>query len=298
MSDWRPDVLVRDSTELTACVAAERAGIPHVVFQVAAPVPWYIRAMSAPLNRLLASVGLRTALAADILYAISCSIHARSVCGIPTYPCHPRCIPFAIQVSANRAVKPSWVGRGIGRRPTVYATLGTVMNDRTDLLWAILNGLRGEPIDLILTVGRNGSPHDFGEQPPNVHIERYIPQNMLLPLCVLVVTHGGSGTMMDALSFGLPMVMIPISADQPVNAQLCSGLGVARVVTPWGAQRQSWRRTSVTPRRRSCGTRAYRESAQRLRNEMEALPGLEYPVSLLETLAAKRTPLVAHPHTN
>ena len=71
VSDWRPDVLVRDSAELTACVAAERAGIPHVVFQVGAPVPWFIRAMTDPLNCLLASVGLRTAVEpADILFAI------------------------------------------------------------------------------------------------------------------------------------------------------------------------------------------------------------------------------------
>ena len=188
--------------------------------------------------------------------------------------------------------------RRLDERPTVYATLGTVMNDRTDLLSAILDGLREEPINLILTVGRDRSPQDFGEQPPNVHIERYIPQNMLLPLCDLVVTHGGSGTMMDALSFGLPMVMIPIAADQPVNAQLCSGLGVARVVTPVGRTEAELAQDIRNATQEVLRDPAYRESAQRLRNEMEALPGLEYPVSLLETLAAKRTPLVAHPHTN
>jgi UDP:flavonoid glycosyltransferase YjiC (YdhE family) len=43
---------------------------------------------------------------------------------------------------------------------------------------------------------------------------------------------------------------------------------------------------------------AYRENAQRLQKQMEELPGLEYPVALLETLATKGIPLRAHPHTN
>jgi UDP:flavonoid glycosyltransferase YjiC (YdhE family) len=297
MSDWRPDVLVRDSAELTACVAAERAGIPHVVFQVAAPVPWYIRAMSEPLNRLLASVGLRTAVAADILYRYLMLYPRPLSLWNPEIPVPPTLHTFRYTgfSQSGSETLPEWVAT-LDERPTVYATLGTVMNDRTDLLSAILDGLRGEPINLVLTVGRNGSPQDFGPQPANVHIERYIPQNMLLPLCDLVVTHGGSGTMLDALSSGLPMVMIPISADQPVNAQICERLGVARVVTPVGRTEAELAQDIRNATQEVLRDPTYRANAQRLRKEMEDLPGLEYPVSLLKTLATKRAPLIAHPH--
>jgi UDP:flavonoid glycosyltransferase YjiC (YdhE family) len=140
---------------------------------------------------------------------------------------------------------PEWVGDlqvqpnvQAERRPALYATLGTVYNNRTDILSAILEGLREEPINLILTVGRNRDPLEFGEQPAHVHIERYISQNMLLPRCDLVITHGGSGTMLDALSLGLPMVINPIFADQPINAQLCAELGVARA-GPGDSQRHA-----------------------------------------------------------
>src|SRR5205085_12588168 len=71
---------------------------------------------------------------------------------------------------------PSWVTE-LGERPTVYATLGTFDNRMTEILTAILEGLRDEPINLILTVGRNRNPLEFGKQPANVHVERYIPQN-------------------------------------------------------------------------------------------------------------------------
>jgi MGT family glycosyltransferase len=189
---------------------------------------------------------------------------------------------------------PEWVGElqeqsnvQAERRPLVYATLGTVNNNRTDILSAILEGLREEPINLILTVGRNRDPLEFGEQPAHVHIERYIPQNMLLPLCDLVITHGGSGTMLDTLSLGLPMVIIPIFADQPINAQLCAELGVARVVTPEGRTQHELAQEIRNATQEVLRNPAYRANARRLCKELEELPGLEYPVALLETLATK-----------
>lgn len=299
ISDWHPDVLVREHTELAACVAAERVGIPHVAFQVGALVPWFMRAMSEPLNRLLASVALTTSDPADTLFRYLMFYPRPLSLWNPDLPVPSTLHTFrytGFNQSGNEAL-PGWVA-ALDERPTVYATLGTVMNERTDLLSAILDGLRQEPINLILTVGRNRDPEDFGEQQPNVHIERYIPQSMLLPLCDLVVTHGGSGTVLDALSFGLPMVMTPIAADQPVNAKICASLGVARVVAPAGRTEAELAQDIRNATQEVLRNPTYRENAQRLRKEMEELPGLDYPITLLETLAAKRAPLIAHPHTN
>ena len=75
--------------------------------------------------------------------------------------------------------------------------------------------LRDEPINLVLTIGSNADPADLGEQPAHVHIERYVSQSVLMPYCDLVVCHGGFGTVLTALDAGLPLVIIPIEADQP-----------------------------------------------------------------------------------
>ena len=99
--------------------------------------------------------------------------------------------------------------------------------------------------------------------------------------------------MLDALSLGLPMVIIPITADQPVNAQLCAELGVARVVTPEGRAEHELAQEIRNAEREVLGNPSYRENAQRVRKEMEKLPGLEYPVGLLETLARTGNPLRA-----
>jgi UDP:flavonoid glycosyltransferase YjiC (YdhE family) len=106
-----------------------------------------------------------------------------------------------------------------------------VFNSRTPGLFeAIIDALRDEPVELILTVGRDRYATEFGPQPGNVHIERYIPQSLLLPHCDLVVTHAAFSTVAAALSHGLPIVSIPIDADQLVNAGRCVALGVAETV--------------------------------------------------------------------
>lgn len=95
--------------------------------------------------------------------------------------------------------------------------------------------------------------------------------------------------MMDALSLGLPMVIIPIAADQPLNAQLCADAGAARVIEPDERTPETIREATQAVLQDP----AYRQSAQRLQKEIEELPGLEYPVALLEKLAAERSPLIS-----
>src|SRR5688500_3252452 len=185
---------------------------------------------------------------------------------------------------------PDWVA-DLPERPTVYATLGTVFNDSTAIFAAILEGLRDEPINLILTVGRNINPTTFGPQPPNVHIERYIPQTLLLPHCALVITHGGSGTVMETLSHGLPMAVIPIAADQPPNPKGRARLGTARVIEPDQRTPEAIREAALDV----LYNPSYRQNARRVKQEMDALPGWEHAVELLERLATERTPLVVSP---
>ena len=100
--------------------------------------------------------------------------------------------------------------------PTVYFTLATIFNmESGDLITRVLAGPRELSINVVVTVGRHIDPAEFGPQPANVHIERYIPQSAVLPLSTVVVSHGGSGSVIGALAHGLPMVLIPMGADQP-----------------------------------------------------------------------------------
>lgn len=279
---WRPDLYLRDSAEYGACVAAESLGLPHAsVRTTALSASWDRRhLLAAALNELRGAHGL--APDGDVLMPFR---YLQIVWGPPGFK--PPGESFAPNTELLRPALfdrtgdetlPEWVHR-LPERPTVYATLGTVFNDAS-LLRAIVAAAEGLEANVILTVGRERDPAEF-PGPPNLRVERYIPQSLLLPRCDLVVAHGGYNTVIAALDHGLPMVLTPVSADQPENAAWCSEAGLARVLPP-GEQTVRSIRAAV---RDVLANATYRARAEHVRDEMHALPGVEHAVRLLERVS-------------
>jgi MGT family glycosyltransferase len=296
---WPPDVIVRDPQEFGGCVAAECLGIPHATGRenrFLSPRQWQ-QFTEPALHDLRRAHGLPPDPEMAMLYRYLAFAWApRSfieACGSlsPDVPFGTfiapvmhflRPVPF--ESSGDEAL-PGWIEQ-FPEQPTVYATLGTVFNQHPEVFRAIIEGLRDEAINLIVTVGRDQDPAQFGPQPPHVHIERYIPQSLLSPYCDVVITAGGFGTVMACLSAALPMVVVPLGADQPLNARRCAALGVGRAIAP-DERTPAAIRDAV---REVLASDSCRREAERLRQQMQGLPGLEHGVALLERLARDRKP--------
>lgn len=288
--DWPPDLVVSDNYEFAGRVAAESWGIPHAAVQVAHVYTYSERDILVPaLDMLRASVGLPPDPEAAMLFR-----YLYLLCEAPQFRPDDEILPPTAQrlrrtlfdQSGDERL-PAWVAT-LPARPTVFTTLGTFFGRTPGVLAAILASARDEPLTLIATVGRDLDPADWGPQPENVRVERYIPQSLLLPACAAVVSHCGSGTMYAALDHGLPLVNIPIAADQPENAARCAALGVGVTVglderTP-AAIRAAVREVLANP--------TYRANAERVRDEIATQPGPEHAAVLLERLAAERRPMV------
>jgi MGT family glycosyltransferase len=294
---WSPDVIVRDPMEFAGCLAAEYLGIPHtacgplfcfwqggwhnVPGEVAKPDPAELRRVyGLPPDR---DLGM---LYRYLYLAFLPPAFLGPQLEIPSTAHFLRPISFD---QAGSEGPPAWLSQ-LPKRPTVHGSFGTIFHRTPGIFQAIIEALRGEDINLILAVGRDQDPDRFGPQLPNVSIERYIPHTLLLPSCDLVITHGGFSSVMVCLTHGLPMVLLPLAGgDQRGNAERCAALGVGRVVPP-GHRTPEVIREAVFE---VLQTPAYRQSAGRLRQEMEALPGPEYAVTLLEKLVVEKTPQLA-----
>jgi UDP:flavonoid glycosyltransferase YjiC (YdhE family) len=290
---WQPDLLVCEEVDFGAMVVAERLVLPYATVLVIA-AGGFIRPeyVAGPLNEVRADHNLPPdpELAMLDRYLVLSSFpegyrnpELRRPATLHTFrPPGPQ--------STTHTPAP-WIAHRQDR-PTVYFTLGTVFNvESGDLFQRVLAGLRDLPINLIVTVGRDIDPGELGQQPCNVHIERYIPQARLLPDCDLVISHGGSGSVIGALAYGLPMVVLPMGADQPLNAQRCVALGVGKVLDPLQATPHVVREavTSVL------ADATYQHAAERLRDEIAALPEPAHAVLLLEQLVVEQQPLYAPP---
>jgi UDP:flavonoid glycosyltransferase YjiC (YdhE family) len=287
---WRPDLLVREMTEFAGCAAAERLDIPHAAVQVGAWRPELQTTIGPALDGLRGRVSLQADLerAMPFRYLLLTPVPASFIDPAQQLPATAHAMRYVscdVGPGTEEQV-PEWIGT-LEARPTVYATLGTVNNRTPGLASAIVEALRDEPINLILTIGPNADPVEFGEQPSHVRVERYVPQSVLMPYCDLVVCHGGFGTVLTALDAGLPLVIIPVAADQPDNARRCADLGVAEVISP----EQRTPEAIQAAVRAVLGEPRYRRSAERLRAEMRAAPDLADTVRLLEQLATEKRSL-------
>ncbi len=291
-TDWRPDLLVCEEFDFGAMVIAERLGLPYATVLVSATGA-FVRPelVAGPLDEVRAEHGLPRDPSLDMLSRyLVLTPFPRSLRDpgfpLPATAHHMRLASLDV---ATSEAGPPWLTHH-GDVPTVYFSLGTVYNmESGDLFQRVLAGLRDLPIGLIVTVGRDLDPDELGRQPANVHVERFMPQAALLPHCDLVVSHAGSGSVLGALAHGLPMVLLPMGADQPLNAARCQALGVAAVLDAMSATPEMVRATVS----RVLANAGSRMAAERIRDEIAALPGPDHAVTLLERLAAERAPFHA-----
>ena len=286
---WRPDLFVREGLEYGGCLTAELLGVPYA----SAGAHWFplLAPQFVPLDAARSEFGLPPDPTGEQLYRY-----------LNLAPMPPRWIApdeeapptthFVRPPSPGVGDGPAWLADMPSGRPLVHVTLGTTEVTQTPGLYeAILTELRDEPINLVVAVGRHRDPAAFGPQPPHVRVERVVDHGALLPRCDLVVSHGGFSTIMGSLAAGVPLVVIPVQGDQPRNARRCVDLGVGRMVH--AEARESGAIRAAT--RAVLADSACRTNAQRLREEIAALPGTDRAVELLERLAVDRQPLLAAP---
>lgn len=124
------------------------------------------------------------------------------------------------------AVLPEWALRK-PERPRVAVTLGTVVPAMTGVssLKVVLDALGGMDVEVVLAAG-TADLSELGELPENVRSVGYLPLSAFLPGCSAIVHHGGSGTTAAPLFYGVPQVVLPSFADNPMSAERVVERGV------------------------------------------------------------------------
>jgi UDP:flavonoid glycosyltransferase YjiC (YdhE family) len=113
--------------------------------------------------------------------------------------------------------------------PWVLVTLSSHAQDDLPIARASLSGLHDLPVRVLLTLGEHVE-QDLGPLPSNARLERYASHGPVLERGVLMISHAGHGSVMRALWYGVPMVLVPWGRDQVGVAVRAEQLGVAVVV--------------------------------------------------------------------
>jgi UDP:flavonoid glycosyltransferase YjiC (YdhE family) len=225
---WQPDLIVHDTVELGATIAAETFGVPHVTH----------------------GYGPMSAVTADLVTATGAFVEEADVpdpaldaFGAPYLDVSP---PGLAQVITEpwkdvRPLRPSAGEANGDLRPaladlphddTVYLTLGTAPHRSYDVFGSVLDACARMPVNVVVTTGPRSEPDRVAAGRPAVLARRYLAQASVLPYCRAVVSHAGAGTMLGALCHGLPQLCLPQKTDQPLNAAALVPTGAALALEP------------------------------------------------------------------
>jgi MGT family glycosyltransferase len=124
---------------------------------------------------------------------------------------------------------PAGAGEG---RPIVLISLGTTFNDQPRFFRDTVAAFAATAWHVVLTLGGRVAPEELGPLPGNVEAHAWVPHLDVLAHATVCVTHGGMGTLMEALHWGRPLVVVPHSPDVAPMAARVAQLGLGAVLDP------------------------------------------------------------------
>ena len=223
---WRPDLVVAEELELAGPAVAAASGARLVVHGLGAmPSIRAWDALATTIDGLFVQwdLGLRAESVRDAVYLEVCPPALRPAGERIWWHTHD-----LRPVAGTGGALPAEMGR-LPHRDTVHLTLGPAPGDSFP---AALVGLASLDVNVVAGVGPAAGPAPFGPQPPHVLLAPHLAHALLLPRCRLVVSQGGSGTMLGAFAHGLPLLVLPRDPDRFANAAAVVRAGAGLSLLP------------------------------------------------------------------
>ncbi len=162
-------------------------------------------------------------------------------------------------------------------KPLIYASLGTLQNRNSRLFHAIAEACRDLHVQLVLSLGGSDANQAM-DLPGSPLVVKYAPQLDVLARASLTITHAGLNTVMQSLLFGVPIVALPITHDQPAIAARVERCGAGQVI-PATRAKVSRLRAAVE---RVLNDPLYRTRASEMSAGIQSAGGVERAAMIVE----------------
>ncbi|MGH9223141.1 MAG: glycosyltransferase [Acidimicrobiales bacterium] len=280
VDDWHPDLIIRDPSEFASVAVAEARGIPHVRIGIGLYgfEDSFLSVLDEPLLELSCADGVARMRAAPRLTLLPESFEDPAAVG----PASMRRFRDNAAAVAHDPLPDWWVGSS---DPLVYITFGSVAANLpflAGLYEEVVAAVAERPMRVLLTTGEGADLDGLGTLPPNVHVERWWPQQQVMAHASAMVGHGGFGTTYLGLAAGMPMVVVPLFADQPHNARRVAEVGAGIALEGGVAAIAGGLGPAIEG---VLGEPSFRTEAERMAADIGALAPVADSVPVMEALA-------------
>ncbi|HET9143127.1 nucleotide disphospho-sugar-binding domain-containing protein [Actinophytocola sp.] len=220
---YRPDLVVWEPFNLAAPIAAAALGVPGVL---ALWGPDYTVSLRLDTEAVVGPLANRFGLAASEV-SLTGTMMLDPVPPPMQVPLAGPSRPIRYVPYNGTAVLPAWLHEPPAR-PRVCVTGGTVagpgLSERTELT-EVIRGVAELDVEVVVAV-MPAHRETLGPLPDNVRVpDSPIALRLVLPTCAAFVQHGGAGTIMTALVYGVPQLILPQITDEHFNAERLAATG-------------------------------------------------------------------------
>lgn len=116
------------------------------------------------------------------------------------------------------------------KRPLIYISLGTVINERPDFYLNCIEALKDQPLDVLISCGKTIDMSVFENLPENVKVCPYVDQLDILSKASVFITHCGMNSVSESLYMAAPMVLYPQTNEQQAVARRVTEIGAGEIL--------------------------------------------------------------------
>lgn len=240
---FRPDIMALDGMQYAAVLAAHEARIPWAgvssALSLLEPMSDYglrrnVRALAGDRQALFARHGfdarfrnceclsprLNIIFSTEVFLGPDADLPPATHLVGPSVPPEPR----------GDEVDFPW--ERLGNKPVVYVSFGSQISWQPELFRTLTEAAAPLGVTVVLSAGELAGTDFARSLPGDVVAMPYVPQRQLLARASAFVSHGGANSVMEALTAGVPMLLLPVCNDQPIQAHFLTRSGAGLALEP------------------------------------------------------------------
>jgi zeaxanthin glucosyltransferase len=235
--DVRPDVIAVDTMSYDGAIAAELENVPWVGWATSlnpvvpdtfdSELIQTVRALAADRAALFEAHGMSPQFrVCDVLSSRGTAVFTtEALVGPP--PEDARLVGPSLRRTNDDARYDASFANG---RPIVYASFGSQAWYQPARYRALAAAARTLDVSLMMAMGDLADELRPELEDAHTRCLAFAPQQQILAMARVAVTHGGANSVMEGLSHGVPLLVAPICNDQPHNCrfieQACAGRAI------------------------------------------------------------------------
>jgi hypothetical protein len=231
--DFAPDLVVVDFCQVSTIALANRLGLTTVILThtlLGRILPHWDRTFLAQINDCLASAGLSTVNSTLEFWEKSQAVLAATTPLLDEdYAFKSSLITYTGPIF-EPAKPPQHAFHGIdSSRPRVLISFSTTFMEQLGPLRQAILAVSELDVIATVTTGPAILPSELPEA-PNVEVIKWASHAEILPQVTAAIVHAGHSSVSKALSFGVPLLCIPLGRDQHYIAERVAHAGAGLVV--------------------------------------------------------------------